>query len=117
MSDPKLVESVNSFMKDRSPGDKLFPVRADDVNRYLADVSRVKVTAKDYRTLHASAIASEVLAGLPKPKTAKEVDANVKQAAIIASQKLGNSPGMCLVKYINPRVVDAYRSKHAAKES
>jgi hypothetical protein len=117
VSDPKLVAAVKTFMADKSPSEKLFPTRAEDVNKYLKTVSPVKVTAKDYRTLHASAIAHGVLESLPTPKNAKELKANVDQAAKIASGKLGNTPAVCLAKYINPRVIDAYRSKHAAKES
>lgn len=115
VSDPKLVEAVKTFMKDKQPGDKLFPVRAEDVNKYLESASPVKVTAKDYRTLHASAIASAALAALPPPKNAAELKANITQAAKTASDKLGNTPAVCLAKYINPRVIDAYRNQHTAK--
>jgi len=117
VSDPKLVAAVKTFMKDKSPSEKLFPVRADDVNKYLADVSPVKVTAKDYRTLHASAIASAALASMPKPKNADELKKNITQASVIASEKLGNTPSVCLKKYINPRVIDAYRAAHTGKEA
>lgn len=77
-------------------------LRTDDLNRYLRDVARVNVTAKDFRTLHGSALAAEVLAGLER---AESLSARKRQMAAVIRQVaafLQNTPAVCRTSYIAP---------------
>lgn len=77
-------------------------LRSDEINRYLREISGVRVTAKDFRTLHASALAAEALAKLePGPS----VSARRRQVAGVAKTVaafLRNTPAITRQSYIAP---------------
>lgn len=77
-------------------------VRTEQLNRYLKDISGATVTAKDFRTLHASAMAAEALARL-EPGTSptarkRQVTGVTRQVAAF----LQNTPAICRQSYIAP---------------
>jgi DNA topoisomerase I len=77
-------------------------VRADDINRYLRDLSGAAVTAKDFRTLHASALAGEALVKLERgasPSARKRQIANVTRSV---AAFLRNTPPITRKSYIAP---------------
>ena len=77
-------------------------VRTEDLNRYIRDVAGVAVTAKDFRTLHASALAGEALAKL---EPAESVTGRKRQMAAVTKQVatfLQNTPAICRASYITP---------------
>jgi len=77
-------------------------LRTEDLNRYLRDIAGAPVTAKDFRTLHGSALAGEVLAGLEpgdSPSARKRQIAGViRQVASF----LQNTPAVCRASYVTP---------------
>src|SRR3954453_2652150 len=83
-------------------------VRSDDINGYLKEHSSgCEISAKDFRTWHATVLAATVLAGTP----AKSVTGRRK--AVVAAMKvvssfLGNTPTVAKASYVDPRVVDLY---------
>ncbi|MBN9053576.1 MAG: DNA cytosine methyltransferase, partial [Rhizobiales bacterium] len=67
----------------RDEDGKPMVLRTDDLNRYLKQIAGVAVTAKDFRTLHASALAAEALARL---EPADSVTARKRQMAEVTRQ-------------------------------
>ncbi len=77
-------------------------IRTEQLNGYLKEISGATVTAKDFRTLHASALAAEALAKL-EPGTSptarkRQVTGVTKQVAAF----LQNTPAICRQSYIAP---------------
>ena len=89
-------------------GGQWHDVRSDDINSYLKEHSGgCEISAKDFRTWHATVLAAVVLAGAPAPsKTGrrKAVVAAMKQV----SGYLGNTPTVARASYVDPRVIDLY---------
>jgi DNA topoisomerase-1 len=86
----------------RDEAGKARPLNTEALNAYLRDVSGAAVTAKDFRTLHASALAAEALARLePAPSEAarkRQITAVTRQVAAF----LRNTPVICRKSYIAP---------------
>lgn len=78
------------------------PVRTEDINRYLKQIGNAPVTAKDFRTLHASALAAESLARL---EPAESMSGRKRQMATVTRQVaafLQNTPAICRASYVAP---------------
>ncbi len=84
---------------------------AEDVNSYLAELFGGAMTAKDFRSWHATVIAAEVLA-LSEEDAATKTSRKraVKQAATEVASYLGNTPTVARNSYIDPRVIDHYEN-------
>ncbi len=100
--DPRLAEAIARIksirgvrlLMYRAEDGKPRVLRTDDLNRYLRDVAGVSVTAKDFRTLHASALAAEALAKLERAESAS---ARKRQMAEVTKQVaafLQNTPAI-----------------------
>lgn len=77
-------------------------IRTDQMNRYLRELAGARVTAKDFRTLHASALAAEALAKL---EPAESMTARKRQFADVSKQVasfLQNTPAITRSSYIAP---------------
>ena len=77
-------------------------LRTEDLNRYLREIAGAPVTAKDFRTLHASALAAEQLAKL---EPGESISARKRQAAGVAKSVaafLRNTPAITRKSYIAP---------------
>jgi DNA topoisomerase I len=118
VDDPAVGEVVQRLRLRRDGGDRLLaykhlgrwlPVNAGDVNGYLRDIFDGDVTAKDFRTWHATVIAAAALAasvGRGDTRTARK---KVIRAAVVeVSEYLGNTPAIAKGSYIDPRVIDLY---------
>ncbi|WP_131106213.1 DNA topoisomerase IB [Ornithinimicrobium sufpigmenti] len=82
---------------------------SDDVNAYLADIFDHELTAKDFRTWHATVHAAVALAASPEPGDSKTSQRRaVKEAVEEVSDYLGNTPTIAKGSYIDPRVIEAY---------
>ncbi|MBA2574340.1 MAG: DNA topoisomerase IB [Nocardioidaceae bacterium] len=120
VDDPATCEVVQQLRRRRGGGDRLLAykqasrwstVAASDVNDYLREVFDAEVTAKDFRTWHATVIAATALAdnaSAPKTKTARQ--RAIRQAVVEVSDYLGNTPAIAKNAYIDPRVIDLYES-------
>ncbi|HEU5355813.1 MAG TPA: DNA topoisomerase IB [Actinocrinis sp.] len=89
-------------------------VHSDELNGYLKEICDLDVSAKDFRTWHATVLASVALAvstqaarTSPTARKRAEVRA-VKEVA----EYLGNTPAVCRASYINPRVIELYEEGH-----
>jgi DNA topoisomerase-1 len=77
-------------------------LRTEDLNRYLRELAGAPVTAKDFRTLHGSALAGEALAKLDP---AESPSARKRQMAGVVKQVsafLQNTPAICRASYVAP---------------
>jgi DNA topoisomerase-1 len=110
VTDAKLAEAIRRIktipgkrlLMYRDETGKAQPIKTEALNAYLREVCGAAVTAKDFRTLHASALAAEALAKLePGPSEAarkRQVTAVTRQVAAF----LRNTPVICRKSYIAP---------------
>ena len=86
----------------RNAEGKVRPIQTTSINAYLRELAGVEISAKDFRTLHASAMAGEALARL---ETGGSVSARRRQMAQVAREVadvLRNTPMICRKSYIAP---------------
>lgn len=97
-----LVHREHGVWHDLTPG---------DVNAYLADLFDGALTAKDFRTWHATVIAAESLALSEEPgETKASRNRAIRQAVMEVSNYLGNTPTVARGSYIDPRVIDHFEA-------
>lgn len=78
------------------------PIRTSAVNDYLRTVSGAAISAKDFRTLHASAIAGEALARLEAGTSEAARRRQMAQVAREVASVLRNTPMISRKSYIAP---------------
>ena len=86
------------------------PVSADELNEHIRTVTGLEVTAKDFRTWHATVTASVALAAKPLPTSAAGRRRRIREAVTAASELLGNTPTVARSSYVDPRVIDLFES-------
>ena len=117
ITDPQLCGVLRTLRRRRDDADRFFgywdgrqwrDVRSDDVNDYLRESSGGEMTAKDFRTWHATVLAAVELACAPEQRSAtgrrRVVAATMREVA----ELLGNTPTVARASYVDPRVVDRY---------
>jgi DNA topoisomerase-1 len=119
VDDPVVIELLDRMRRRRSATDpSLLAFRVggrwrsltpDLVNEYLREASGLDASAKDFRTWHATVLASASLAEAPGPEASK----TARKRAVAATMRevaeyLGNTPTLARSSYVDPRVVDAY---------
>ena len=118
IDDPLAIAAVEKMRRRRTGSDRLLAYQeqrewldldASDVNDYLRDGTGGELTAKDFRTWHATVIAAISLAMTEEPGSSKRSRQRaVKAACVKVSEYLGNTPTMAKNSYIDPRVIDLY---------
>ncbi|WP_432564029.1 DNA topoisomerase IB [Kineococcus sp. SYSU DK003] len=118
IADPAVRDVVRSLKRRRGGGEDLLvwkqgnrwhDVTADDVNEFLHETIGPDVSAKDFRTWHATVLAAVALAvSLPVAGTATARKRAVTRACAEVSEYLGNTPSVCRSSYIDPRVIDLF---------
>ena len=108
----------------RLPGRRAFQYRDDaghvrrigasDVNAYLAEIAGAPVTAKDFRTLAASASAVERLAAVEPADTEGRRNRQVSEAVKEVAEDLSNTPAVARKSYVHDAVVEAFESGELA---
>jgi DNA topoisomerase IB len=84
-------------------------VHSDDVNVYLKEVSGLDMSAKDFRTWHATVLAATLLAEHdPTGRTLSRRRRTVTRVMREVAEELGNTPAVAKASYVDPRVVDLY---------
>jgi len=85
------------------------PLDAPTVNVYLRELLGGDLTAKDFRTWHATVLAATALAMSDEPgDTKRSRQRAVKAAVQEVADYLGNTPTIAKNSYIDPRVLDLY---------
>lgn len=119
VEDPAVVRAVRSLQRNRRNGDRLLAFRnspdwtqvhADDLNVRFKEMVGDDYTVKDLRTWHGTVLAAEAFVDADPPtddKVVKRVEAAVMREV---AEALGNTPAVARSAYVDPRVVDAYRT-------
>ena len=102
--------------RDESPrllayrdGRRWVELDAATVNDYLRERTGEDMTAKDFRTWHATVLAAAALAETDEPGDTKASRRRaVKNAMVEVSDFLGNTPTIARNSYVDPRVIDLY---------
>jgi DNA topoisomerase-1 len=119
IDDPPTVEALEVMRRRSGPADdellawkegrRWRDLDSAHVNDYVRRATGQEVTAKDFRTWHATVIAAASLAESDEPGQTK---ASRKRAEVAAMKEvaefLGNTPALARSSYVDPRVVDAY---------
>jgi DNA topoisomerase IB len=118
IDDPLAVSAVETMRRRRGGGDRLLayrlgrrwsPMDAVTVNDYLRETTGAEITAKDFRTWHATVLAAVSLASTDEPGESKASRKRaVRQAMVEVSEYLGNTPTIARSSYVDPRVIDLY---------
>jgi DNA topoisomerase-1 len=109
---------VSALRRERPPGRRLFAYRdgggwheldSADMNRYLQELFGQEVSAKDFRTWHATVLAAVGLAvsdhAASSPAARKRA---VRRVVNEVAEYLGNTPAVCRASYIDGRLIDRY---------
>jgi DNA topoisomerase-1 len=116
--DGDLRDVVRSLLKRDGGGEELLAykqggqwrdISSADINSYLRVVTGAEVSAKDFRTWHATvlmAVGLAVSTGAPPSASARK--RAVSRAVTEVANYLGNTPAVCRSSYIDPRVLDLY---------
>jgi DNA topoisomerase-1 len=89
-------------------------VHADDVNQYLREASGGDMTAKDFRTWHATVLAATRLATAGPAGSATGRRRTVAAAIREVAELLGNTPAVARASYVNPHLLDLYHDGRLA---
>jgi len=118
IADPAVRDVVAALKRRRSgaellaykEGRRWVDVRSEDINDYVKSVTAREHSAKDFRTWNATVLASVALAGAPRAETKTARRRAISAAIAAVAEYLGNSPAVCRASYVDPRVIDRYRS-------
>lgn len=117
IEDPELCRVLTNLRRRRRAEERLFgywdgrawrDVRSDEVNGYLRDASGGEMTAKDFRTWHATVRAATELATVGTQRSATARRRAVAGVMRAVAELLGNTPTVARTSYVDPRVVDLY---------
>ncbi len=119
LTDAQVVPVIDRLTVRRPPdarvlsardGRRWVPLTAADINEYIRELFGMEVSAKDFRTWHATVHVACRL-GAAGPASSKRTRAAVvREAVTSASELLGNTPTVCRTSYVDPRVLDLYQS-------
>lgn len=105
----KTIPGKRLLMYHGLDGDKR-ALRTDDINRYLREISGAAVTAKDFRTLHASAMAGEALATLEPGGSPTARKRQITEVARQVAAFLQNTPAITRKSYIAPCLLSLFEA-------
>jgi DNA topoisomerase I len=110
LTDRRLADAVRRILT--LPGKRLLvwrdeagrvrPIKTGAINAYLREVAGTEISAKDFRTLHASALAGEVLAQMEVGQSETARRRQMAQVAREVADVLRNTPAISRKSYIAP---------------
>lgn len=118
LDDPALARAVRScrqlpgqlLFQWKDPDGELHPVRSDDVNLRLRQLTGLEVTAKTFRTWSATVRAAELLSAAGPPASAAAASREVVAALDEVADDLGNTRAVARASYVHPAVTAAYEA-------
>lgn len=122
LDDVKCARNIEQAKKLR--GRRLFKLKAGegyrnmtagDLNHYLAGIAGAKISAKDFRTLRASALALERLAGHAKDSV-REKRRLLAAVAREIGAVLANTPAVVRRSYIHSEIVEEFEAGRLADQ-
>ncbi len=118
IQDPALARLTGSLLRRKGGGSELLAfregktwrdLRSEDINAHLKDLAEEEISAKDFRTWHATVLTAALLAsqeeGLTSVTSRKRVVSTVVKEV---AESLGNTPAVCRASYIDPRVIERF---------
>jgi DNA topoisomerase IB len=125
--DDQVRSAIETLRRRRSGGDELLAYRvgrhwrdvsSDDINAYVKQVIGGDVSAKDFRTWHATVLAAVALAvstnTVESPTARKRA---VARAMREVADYLGNTPTVARASYVDPRVIDLFEDGHTIEHA
>src|ERR1700712_689722 len=119
IDDPEVVPALDSLRRRRSGTERLLAylderrwadLDSSAVNHYLRNMFD-DLTAKDFRTWHATVLAAAALAASDEPGDTKRSQQRAIKAAVSeVAEYLGNTPTIARNSYIDPRIIDLYQN-------
>jgi DNA topoisomerase IB len=115
--DPEVCRVLRDLRSRRHGTGRLFAyrdgrswrdVRSDEINGYLREASGTDMTAKDFRTWHATVLAAIRLAAAEPRRSVTARRRAVTEAMRSVAELLGNTPTVARASYVDPRIVDFY---------
>ena len=110
LTDARLADAVTRIKT--LPGKRLLvyrdlagtvrPIKTGTINDYLRELAGVEISAKDFRTLHASALAGEALAQMEVGTSVTARRRQMMQVARQVAEVLRNTPAISRKSYIAP---------------
>lgn len=111
-------EAIETMRRRRGGSDRLLAHKvgrrwvdldAGTVNDYLRERTGEDLTAKDFRTWHATVLAATALAETDEPGDTKASRTRAVRAMLAeVAEFLGNTPAIARSSYVDPRVIDLY---------
>jgi DNA topoisomerase I len=112
-------QAIETMRRRRDSSDRLLAYKdrgrwveldAATVNEYLRARTDADLTAKDFRTWHATVLAAAALAESDETgETRASRQRAIKAAIAEVAEFLGNTPAIARTSYIDPRVIDLYQ--------
>jgi DNA topoisomerase-1 len=113
----KLVRAIAILQE--LPGKRLFQYRdasgtvrtvsTATVNTFLREISGIKISLKDFRTLMASAVVLESLSRVSPAASERGRKRQVGDAIRAAADQLSNTPAICRKSYVHDTIVTAFQ--------
>lgn len=119
VDDPAVCRAVEELTRGRRASARFLAaneggtwrrISADELNHYIHDLFGTEVTAKDFRTWHATVTVAIALAAEPRSTTATGRKRQVRAAVAEAAELLGNTPAVARSSYVHPRVIDLFEA-------
>lgn len=117
IDDPEVLEALDALRRRRGGSDRLLAYLVErrwrdldsaTVNLYLGGLLE-DLTAKDFRTWHATVLAAAALAAGDEPGDSRRSRQRAIRTAVAeVADYLGNTPVIAKNSYIDPRVLDLY---------
>jgi DNA topoisomerase IB len=117
VADDAVRDAVRALLRRRGGGSELLAYRngphwrdvsSADINEYVKAVVGGEVSAKDFRTWHATVLAAVALAVSTNVSSESARRRAVARAMREVAEYLGNTPAVARGSYVDPRVVDLF---------
>ncbi|MFY1649640.1 DNA topoisomerase IB [Solwaraspora sp. WMMB762] len=124
IDDAQVCAVLRALRRRRHDGQRLFcywdgrrwrDVHSDEINEYLRQASGTEMTAKDFRTWHATVLAATRLAAAGVPRSAAARRRTVAAVMRDVAELLGNTPTVARASYVDPRVVESFHRGRVAR--
>jgi|SRR3989344_2286460 len=119
VSSPRVAKTIKQCIE--LPGFELFQfvdekgnkhtIDSSDINEYLSDTTKEKITAKDFRTWGGTTLSAATLYKLGDFVDEKVLKSNLVETVKAVSKHLRNTVAVCRSYYIHPTIFKSYQEK------
>ncbi|MCY7375047.1 MAG: hypothetical protein LH472_03650 [Pyrinomonadaceae bacterium] len=110
MQDLKTIGGARKLFNYLDDAGKPRPIKPNDINNYLKEITAPEFSAKDFRTWGGTLLAAINLAEIGAAEEEKTLKKNIVKAVKKVAEQLGNTPTVCRASYIHPTVLKSYES-------